>query len=286
VPGPRAPFAVSPSGRAAFLTDNGGNELDIWFCGSSCGLGSSWTRVPLASTYVYAEGVAFGPDDSLQLIARHTVRNQESVVWYDCSGDCSSAASWAGLDNLWVAQGQFQAQVRGVLARTAQGGTRILFSSGDLVAPADQRVFGYLACDSSCRSAQSWKQPLQAPISGAAATVGFGFALDRAGQPAVATLNDFGAAFWRCTGDCTSVGAQWSAAPVVTVSDLNSFLPPTVPAGCLSASWGMYVGPDLAFDPVGKPVITLTANVKALGGDCGTGSAAITTDSFIYSNSL
>jgi len=57
-----------------------------------------------------------------------------------------------------------------------------------------------------------------------------------------------------------------------------------VPATCLGASWGMYAGPGLALDPHGTPFVAFTAYAKGFGGECGTGSAATMSDSFLYAS--
>jgi hypothetical protein len=107
--------------------------------------------------------------------------------------------------------------------------------------------------------------------------------LTAAGVPRVATLSDTASTVARCTRDCDGLTGQWHLTPGLGVPDLNSLFPPTVPAGCLSASWGMYLGPGLALDPQGMPVVAVTAHVKGFGGQCGTGSRATTTDGFLYS---
>jgi hypothetical protein len=128
---------------------------------------------------------------------------------------------------------------------------------------------------------------LEAAVAASAAgelgTLGIDLALDRNGEPIVSTLDDVTSRYATCTGDCTGTTGQWRVTPVVDVGGLNSTLPPVVPASCSGATWGMYVGPSLALDPLGRPVVSFTANVKAFGGQCGTGSSATTTDSFLYS---
>jgi hypothetical protein len=77
------------------------------------------------------------------------------------------------------------------------------------------------------------------------------------------------------------VGGVWQGAAGLSVTDLNRAFPPTVPASCLTASWGMSSGPALALDARGKPLVVLTAAGKAFGGQCGTGSMATSTHSFL-----
>src|SRR5262249_14854548 len=100
VPGPRVPFAVSPGGGAAFVHGDG-NAMAALVCKSSCSLASSWKPVALAGVYVYPESVAFASDQSLQVVARHGIRDDEDLLWFDCSGDCSLPANWAYIDGLW-----------------------------------------------------------------------------------------------------------------------------------------------------------------------------------------
>jgi hypothetical protein len=105
--------------------------------------------------------------------------------------------------------------------------------------------------------------------------------LDAGGRPTVGILADTTSSFARCTGDCTGAAGVWALTASVSVSNLNAAFAPTVPAGCTSASWGMYGGPSVALDASGRPVMGFTANAKAFGGACGTGSAATMTDSFL-----
>jgi hypothetical protein len=127
----------------------------------------------------------------------------------------------------------------------------------------------------------SWSQPLQLPLAPGGANIGLRLVLDHAGNPTVGVLNDLKSATLRCPGDCANPATGWERADGVGTSDLNSALPPLKPASCLSASWGMYVGPDVALDAFDKPIVVFTARAVGLGGQCGTGSLAITTDSFM-----
>src|SRR5262249_9145933 len=115
-PRPRLPFAVSPAGSAAFSYDDG-TGLQLLSCASTCGSGASWKRTMIAGTFIVPESLAFGSDESLQLVARQRMLDQESLVFLDCATGCDSAASWAGVTGLWQATGEIQAQ----LARSATG---------------------------------------------------------------------------------------------------------------------------------------------------------------------
>jgi hypothetical protein len=279
-PRPHLPFAVSQDGAAAFAYDDG-SAMYAWVCHSGCAAGPSWARATLAGVYVYAEAIAFSSDDSLQVVARHAVQNNESLLWLACSStsDCSADASWAGLDGLWTVNGGLHAE----LAGTAGGATRIAVYGDDPTTAAVENVFAYLSCDSGCGTASNWAQPLLPPIAAGAADLGFGLAVDGGGTVTIATLSDTGSATTRCASGCSSTSGLWTASAGPSVSDLDGALPPTVPAGCTSASWGMYVGPSLALDPAsGAPVMAMTAQATAFGGSCGTGSLATTTRSFLY----
>jgi hypothetical protein len=273
----RMPFAVSEDGAAAFAYHDGFN-MYLWVCTSRCGAGTSWTRVTIADAYVYAEAVAFAPGQSLVVIGRHAVRDNETMVWFDCPSKCTSRENWAGLDPLWTTRG---AQTV-ALAPTAKGGARILVYGDDPNTAVGSRVFAYLSCDTRCRNLASWNPPVAPPLAPDSASIGFALAEDDSGGTVVATVGDAGSSLARCLRDCASLAGQWQKAPGVGVPDLESRLPPTVPAGCLSATWGMYGGPSLTIDPHGTPLVAFTAYVKAFGGDCGTGSRATRSDSFLY----
>ena len=276
VPRPSMPFAVSPGGAAAFVYEDGFG-MYAWFCPASCAQGASWTRVTLADVYVYPEAAAFASDQSLQIVARHGIQNDESLLWLDCSGDCSAIASWAQVDGLWQVHGQ----LREAIARTSTGGTRIVFYGDDPSTAAVENVFGYLVCESNCRAPASWKPPLLLGIPPGAGDVGFGLALDSGAHPTIAILGGTASSLARCSGDCTGAAGTWQLTASVGTSTLNGGFTPTVPAGCTSASWGMYVGPSLALAANGNPAMAITAQAKAFGGTCGTGSAATVTSSFL-----
>jgi hypothetical protein len=273
----RMPFAVSEDGAAAFAYHDGFN-MYLWVCSSRCAAGTSWTRVTIADAYVYAEAVAFASAQSLVVIGRHAVRDNETMVWFDCPSKCTSRENWAGLDQLWTTRG---AQTM-ALAPTAKGGARILVYGDDPRTAASARTFAFLSCDTHCRNAASWKPPVAPPLAPDSANVGFALAVNDSGETVVATVSDAASALARCSQDCAGRTGQWQFAPGVGVDDLNTRLPPTVPAGCLGASWGMYAGPGLALDLHGTPFVAFTAYAKGFNGDCGSGSAATTSDSFLY----
>ena len=280
VANPRMPFAVSGEGAAAFAYDDGFG-MYVWVCNSRCAAGNSWARVTLADVYSYAEAVAFGSGQSLQVIGRQAVRNStnETMVWFDCPGHCTAGSSWAHLDRLWTTLGEQTM----ALSRTSKGGPRILVYGDDPNTAVGSRVFVYLSCDTKCRDAAIWKPPVAPPLAPDSASVGFALAVDDSGETVVATVSDEGSTLARCSRDCASLTGQWQMAQGVSVPDLDTRLPPRVPASCLSASWGMYGGPGLAIDSHGTPLVAFTAYVKAFGGECGSGSQATTSDSFLYS---
>jgi hypothetical protein len=279
VPSPRSPFAVAADGAAAFAYEDGFG-MYVWLCESSCAAGTSWKKVTLGDGYLSAGAVAFASGQSLQVVGRHAVQDNETLAWFDCARDCTSTGNWTGLDRLWTTRGG-QAMD---LARTATGGTRILTYGDAANTTGVEHVFGYLSCDTDCRNAASWKPPVAPPIAPDSAKVGFALALAGSGETVVTTVSDTATTVARCTRDCAGLAGQWQLTPGVGVSDLNARFPPTVPAGCLSASWGVYGGPGLAFDANGTPVVAFTAHAKAFGGDCGTGSQATMTESFLYTS--
>src|SRR5205807_1581700 len=121
LPDPRIPFAVSHDGQAAFPYSDG-SAMYLWLCSSGCGAGTAWTRVmPTAVSDVHPKSIAFGADDSIQLAASHSVNGQSSLAWFDCSGNCATASSWANLDGLAVTNGQFGGALAARIARMAQG---------------------------------------------------------------------------------------------------------------------------------------------------------------------
>jgi hypothetical protein len=281
VTNPRMPFAVSSEGATAFAYDDGFG-MYVWVCNSRCAAGNSWTLITLADVYFYAEAVAFGSGQSLQVIGRHAVGDStnETMVLFDCPGHCTSRSSWGHLDRRWTTQGEQTM----ALARTATGGTRVLVYGDDPRTTGNARTFAFLSCDTHCRNAGSWKPPVLPPLAPDSANVGFALALDDVGRTVVATVSDEGSTLARCARDCASLSGQWQVVPGVGIDDLNTGLPPRVPPNCLSASWGMYAGPGLALDPHGTPFVAFTAYVKAFGGECGTGSRATTSDAFLYSS--
>jgi hypothetical protein len=276
---PRMPFAVSGDGAAAFAYDDGFG-MYVWICSSRCAAGNSWKWLKLAGVYNYAEAVAFGSGGSLQIAGRQPVPDStlETLSLFDCPGRCGSGSSWGHADRLWLTQGEQTM----ALARTAKGGPRVLVYGDDPNTAVGSHVFAYLSCDTRCRNPASWNPAVAPPLTPDSASVGFALALNDTGQTVVATVGDSGSSLARCLRDCAGPTGTWQMAPGVGVPDLEARLPPTVPASCLSATWGMYGGPSLAVDPKGTPLVAFTAYVKAFGGDCGTGSLATTSDSFVF----
>lgn len=272
---PRIPFAVSPGGRAAFIEGNNFNMF-ARICGANCGSPGSWSVVTLAGTYVYPESVAFGGDQSLQLVARRGVMDDSILLWFDCSGTCTSTADWVQLPLAQTGGG-----IEAVIARTSQGGTRVVMYIDNPSTPEVHHVFTYRACDAQCRNSGSWTSPLPLAVAPNSGDLGFDLVLDSAGRPILAYLNDTTSGYASCSGNCTSPTGQWQVVTRVDVSDLNQQFPPVVPASCRTASWGMYSGPSLALQPGNKPVIAITAGSKAFGGACGTGSSHTTIRTFL-----
>ena len=283
VTNPRMPFAASGEGAAAFAYDDGFG-MYVWVCISRCAGGTSWTLMKLADFKAdirfYPEAVAFGSGQSPQVIGRRTVGDNENLALFDCPGHCTSGSSWGHRDQLWTTRGEQTM----ALARTAKGATRVLVYGDDPRTAATARTFAFLSCDTRCRNAASWKPPIVPPLAPDSANVGFALAVDNSGGTVVATVSDEGSTLARCARDCASLKSPWQLVPGVGVRDLNTGLPPRVPPNCVGASWGMYVGPGLALDPHGTPIVAFTAYVKEFGGACGTGSLATTSDSFLYAS--
>jgi hypothetical protein len=277
LPRPRLPFAVSPAGSAAFSFDDGGG-LQLLLCKSSCGNPASWTQGMIAGIYIVPESLAFGADGGLEVVARQRMMDTESLLFLDCASgsDCTLAQSWSGVMGLWQASGEIEA----LLARTAQGGSRIAVYADNPMTAKSERVLAYLACDSQCRMPTSWKTPLLLPIAADVAQVGYALTLDKNDNPVLAYADDSSSAVSRCTGDCTTTAGLWQTTRSLGAVDLNANFPITVPASCISTSWSMYTGPALTLSG-DKPIVALTAASKAFGGQCGTGSAAIETDTFV-----
>jgi len=242
VTNPRMPFAVSGEGAVAFAYDDGFG-MYAWVCISRCAGGTSWTLIKLADfkpdVRFYPEAVAFGSGQSLQVIVRRTVGDNEALALFDCPGHCTSGSNWGHRDQLWTTRGEQTM----ALARTAKGATRVLVYGDDPRTAATARTFAFLSCDTRCRSAASWKPPIVPPLAPDSANVGFAFAVDNSGGTVVATVSDEGSTLARCARDCASLTSPWQLVPGVGVPYLNTGLPPRVPPNCVGASWGMYVGP-------------------------------------------
>jgi len=259
-----------------FVTSDN-STMTAAYCAGSCSDGASWSQVALGGTYTFPESVAFGADGSVQIVGRHQTNAGESLFWLGCPSDCADGASWGGLDGLLSVPDHVESAV----APTAGGGTRIVAYLDDPTTAETDHLFGLLSCDTDCLSADSWSELWPLPIPAESGNVGLGFALDSQDRPVVGYVSDLASGYAACTQDCTSTSGQWHVASAITVDDLNHAVPPTIPASCLSASWLMYTGPAFALDAKGAPLLAVTARAKALGGDCGSGSMATTTGSFL-----
>jgi hypothetical protein len=261
-PRPRLPFTVSPAGGAAYAFDDA-TGLQLLWCPATCAASAAWTSTQIGGPFIVPESLAFGPDESLQLVARVGQRDTESLLFLECLANCSSVASWHGVTGLWQATGQMLAQ----LARTGSGGSRIAVYADDPSTLTTERVFSYLACDAACATPSSWLPPLLLPIAADSAPVGFALVLDAADNPLLAFAGDTASAVSRCTTECTTPAGRWDTQPRLSAQDLDAGFPITPPPSCEWAGWSFYTGPALTlFD--GRPAIGLTASAKAYGGQC------------------
>jgi hypothetical protein len=230
--------------------------------------------------------MTFGAADNLVLAATEPWQGKYELSLFDCSGDCSAQSNWSELDGLWYARDELDS-IRAEIASTATGKTRLAVRAHD---PSDTTsssatvasVLAYRGCDSACGTVASWTSPIVVPGPAAAESdVGFALALDGAAQPTIAFLGDQASGYATCTGDCTGASGLWNVFADVSADYLGGAFAPTVPASCTFDAWGMWLGPSLALDAQGKPIVAVTAQAKAFGGQCGTGSTAVTTDSFL-----
>jgi hypothetical protein len=273
---PKLPFAVSPDGAAAFVTSDN-STMTAAYCSESCSDGASWSQVTLGGAYTYPESVVFGAGGGVQITGRRQSNAGESLFWLSCTTNCGDSASWSGLDGLLSVPDHVESAV----AATGAGGTRIAAYLDDPTTNEVDHQFALLFCDSDCLSADNWSLLWPLPMPAESANVGLAFALDAEDRPVVAYVSDLGSGYAKCSGNCTSTSGQWEAVATIGVDGLNASVPPTVPASCLSASWLMYTGPAFTLDARGEPLLGVTARAQALGGECGSGSMATTTGSFL-----
>jgi hypothetical protein len=277
LPRPSLPFAVSRNGAAVFVSSDNFN-MTASYCAGSCSQAASWgTPVNLGGTYTYPESVVFGSDGGIEVAARHELSNSQSLLWLTCPHDCGIAANWGGLDGLLTLPGQINSAV----ARTSGGSPRIVAYVDDPGTPATDHIFALLTCDHDCLTGTNWQILSPLPVLPESANVGFSIALDASDRPSVAHVSDFSSGFLRCTENCTSVSGVWEGTAGISTEALNQAVPPTIPASCLSASWMMYTGPAFVLDGQGNPIVGVTGRAKGLGGQCGTGSLATMTGSFL-----
>jgi hypothetical protein len=126
-----------------------------------------------------------------------------------------------------------------------------------------------------------WKAPLELPLTPNVGQVGFSLALDGAGQPVLAYANETTSGFARCTGDCNGTSGQWTAQGGPSSDYFDSAIGSDGPGQLRVGVRGLMTGPALALGAGGKVIIGLTASAHAFGGECGTGSAAAITRSFL-----
>jgi hypothetical protein len=292
-PRPRIPFAVSPAGAAAFANVVNTNDplnkaLAVQYCMADCGNGTSWgVPIPVGpGNYATPRALAFAADESLAVLASEALGPKYGVSYFGCAGNCSAQTSWSEVDNLWVARDDLDF-LPAEMTRTASGKVRVVVRAHD---PNDTTssevtvasVLGYLGCDSACAMPASWSAPVVIPgPGGGESEIGFGLALDSAGQPTIAFTGSLQSGYITCTGSCTGTTGVWSTYPDVSSTYLTGNFPVTVPAQCNGVGWGPWLGPALALDAQGRPILSITAQAKGFGGQCGTGSLAITTDSFL-----
>jgi hypothetical protein len=291
VPAPRLPFAVSPGGRVAFPRVTASSDplnyvLVVEYCASGCSDGTSWSTVTVGpGNNTSPRSIAFGSDDSLALVAVLAQQSYELSL-FDCAGDCSVQANWAELDGLWPARDALD-YILAQVARTPSGQTGLVVRAHD---PTDTTsseasvgdAIAYRGCNSGCRTGSNWSTPIIVPAPASAdSDIGFALALDGAGQPTIAFETGTTSGYATCTGDCTGTSGRWSLFSDVNAMYLDAAYPETVPATCTGDVWLMWQGPALALDSQGRPILATTDQVYGVGGQCGSGSSAISTDSFL-----
>lgn len=275
-PAPSLPFAVSKSG-AAVVASTDDLTLTISYCARSCADAASWQAITFQSNYTTPTSVVFAADESVQLVARHAVQDNQLLFWVGCSSGCEEGANWQGIDGLLTLPGQIDAAV----AQTSAGGIRIATYFDDPSTNDIDHVFSMVSCDRDCSDTDNWSLLSPLPIPPQSANVGFAFALDASDQPVIAYVNDSGSGYASCSGDCTSPSGTWQDAASISSEYLRQVSPPPVPATCFSSAWQMYTGPAFALDAQGRPFVGVTSRGIGLGGQCGTGSGSAKTGAFL-----
>ena len=265
-PPARGPFAVSAQGAALFGYA-AGNSTTAYSCRSNCGDVSSWTATALGD-YVSARMVAFGPNDSPEVVEQQVTNTANTFSWYACSaGDCSSTQNWLGVTGLW--SGGPAAYIQGSLAVTAGGAPRVEIygqASSALDAP-DELAFA--ACDSQCQMGTGWSTTVVPTVATDSAGIGFDLAADGASGAIVSYASDTRAGTSRCAGSCTTA-QSWQETLTLSADTLTANIPFVIPANCTTGFWTFFTGPAVALFPDDRPVLAFTGQMTAGGGStCG-----------------
>jgi hypothetical protein len=161
-----------------------------------------------------------------QLVDNDTTDSSDptALSYRTCSANCTQAASWQELPNMFVYDGDKSTQI----AVTEQGQVRIVYNQGQ--SPANQpaavqaqnQKMLFWGCDANCLQAASWK----GFVMGAEGDGAEGIQMVEQGGALVLSITNTSAVRTRfCTSDCL-VDSNWQEAVVDSTAPLYDQLNP------------------------------------------------------------
>lgn len=267
-PGRGAPLAIDSQNRLSFTVDrkiytNGG--LTLVTCGAGCTNVASWQSGTIRATGTRTALAARGTTLHQLVDNAGTSGGGNRLAYRTCSSDCTQAANWQELPDIFVYDGAMPLSI----AVTAQGGVRLAYNQGVSAStePAnikaqDNRLLIW-SCDSNCLQQASWS----GLIAGAARDGEDGINLAEFGGALVLSLSNGDRVIARvCEQGCLQE-ANWQAADLDTsqamAAQYNPFTAASTACGGASpttASWVLSQG-VVAVRPDGAAALVHTASI-------------------------
>ena len=263
-----APLVIDDENRLSFTVDrksytNGGVSLAT--CASKCSTLSNWSTGTIRATGTRTSLAARGTT-LYQLIDNATgTRTGNALSYRTCQSDCTQAASWQELAELFVYDGEMP----NAIAVTAEGGVRVAYNQGvsDAGQSADVKsqdgkllIWG---CESDCLQPESWT----GFPSGAVGDGKYGISMAEHGGALVLAVSNGDRVLARFCGSNCLDSSSWQEANADTVEAMSKDYDPVVFVGATcsgetpqSASWDLTQG-VVTIRPDGAVAIAHTASI-------------------------
>jgi len=258
-------FAINGSGAAAIVYSTTDGPM-LARCASACTVSTNWSRTLIGGpfptigdpqlTFTLSGGLAVSTEID-------TGAAQLNHAYFECAGsdDCSLAASWKGVQFTPIS-----GHAKTSLAHDNQGRPRlaIFYDNYDAALANALRLW---SCDGGCTDPTNWSV---ISLSGTSNTVDvsaltrrISLAFDAQNHGVLGFRTNETLSVSRCSTDCTTSAAGWTAAPLATSAGLTGALPFAAPCTAAQASWFFEQG-DFSVVPLPGGGLAVSADIEAV----------------------